>query len=273
MLVVLLLTFWLAGRLMRNWFHPPLSVAGIVWQVDTATADIDGDWGKLGAEQLLIQWSKVDGVDFLAPGGPGKPDWARISRQPWAKSVILGTVGRFDERSARADALALARDAAGIADKTGPLNVVGYYFPVEADPTWKEAPVVMPEALALLPRPLWISVYDNANIGGRALADWLAAWLPPDVGVFFQDGVGVEARTPAVARQYVDALSDKLGNARVKVIVEAFRPLSGGKFRAATVDELLPQISAMQGRDIFLFDGPHYLGPGEVDELARRMGR
>ncbi len=61
--------------------------------------------------------------------------------------------------------------------------------------------------LAPLPRPLWISVYDGRNIGPEALADWLESWLPKDIGVFFQDGVGVYARTPQVAAHYADVLS------------------------------------------------------------------
>jgi hypothetical protein len=269
------LALWRTGawRIVGHWFRPPLSVAGIVWQVDNATADIAGDWQKLGADQLLIQWSTVDGVDFLTDAAAGKPDWWRISRQPWARQVILGLAGDFDEKTARANALKLAQNAARIADQPGPLNVTGYYFPVEVDPTWREAPEIMTKALALLPRPLWISVYDSANIGARPLTNWLAGWLPHDVGIFFQDGVGVEARTPPVARHYADVMAASLGRGRVRVIVEAFRPLTGGKFRPATVDELLPQIVAMQGYEIFLFDGPHYLGRGEVDELARRMNR
>ena len=38
-------------------------------------------------------------------------------------------------------------------------------------------------ALDALPRPLWISVYDSANVGPYELAESLAAWLPKDVGV------------------------------------------------------------------------------------------
>ncbi|EPN68434.1 hypothetical protein A245_03653, partial [Pseudomonas syringae pv. actinidiae ICMP 19096] len=82
--------------------------------------------------------------------------------------------------------------------------------------------------MAKLPRPLWISVYDGANIGPAATADWLKTWLPDDIGVFFQDGVGVYARTAPVARTYADALRKRLGKDRVRIIVEAFRPQFGG---------------------------------------------
>lgn len=267
---------WFAGghRLVERLLRGPLGVEGIVWQVDNPTVDISGNWQKLGVDHLLIQWSKVDNADFVdgtPQGGAKQPDWLRISRQPWAKHVILGLAGHFGEKQARTNAVALARDSAALFKARLPLNIEGYYFPVEVDPTWKEGPETMKAALALLPRPLWISVYDSANVGAKPLADWLASWLPPDVGVFFQDGVGVEARSPAVARQYADALAARLGRNRVKVIVEAFRPKAGGGFRPATVDELLPQIAVMRGYDIYLFDGPHYLDRGLVDELAAGM--
>jgi hypothetical protein len=270
LLAVIGLIVWLAGgeRTAIAWRAGPVS--GIVWQVNNATRGISGNWQELGVEHLLVQWSEVDGVNFINPSAQGGPDWLRISREPWAKHVILGLAGNFDEKQARENAVPLARESAALAKLRLPLNIEGYYFPVEVDPTWTEAPEVMSQALALLPRPLWISVYDSANVGADTLADWLAGWLPPDVGVFFQDGVGVETRTPAVARQYADALSDRLGPERVKVIVEAFRP-DGGKFRPATAQELLPQIQAMQGYDIYLFDGPHYLDRNHVQALVEAM--
>ncbi|WP_206678073.1 hypothetical protein [Martelella limonii] len=250
-------------------------VAGIVWQLDTSTTAPEGNWQRLGVDHLLIQWSEVDGIGF-APGlgkrpAEKMPDWARIGQEPWARSVILGLAGNFSERASRDNVLALA-DASAVAAKAElPLNVVGYYFPVEVDPTWKEAPAVMPEALARLPRPLWISVYDSANIGGAALAGWLAEWLPDDVGIFFQDGVGVEARTPRTARDYADQLAARFGKHRVRVIAEAFRPLGKGRFRPATAAELVPQIRALSGYQLYLFDGPHYVDDALVDALAERL--
>ena len=90
---------------------------------------------------------------------------------------------------------------------------------MEIDPTWAEAATLGP-LLAQLPRPLWISVYDSANLGPHALVDALIKWLPPDIGVFFQDGVGVHAREARIARQYADVLSARLGKERVRIIAE-----------------------------------------------------
>ncbi|MFT8779642.1 hypothetical protein [Acetobacter orientalis] len=269
--ILFLLYLYHGAAVMQSWWRKPLSVSGIIWQPNNATTNIDGNWQKLGVDQLLIQWSIVDGINYLSPDTPQRPDWWRIGQQPWAKKIILGLDGEFDERKARTNVLILAQKSAQIIEQKLPLNIIGYYFPVEVDPTWAEAASIMPQALAQLPRPLWISVYDSANVGAKILADWLASWLPPDVGVFFQDGVGVEARTPLVARQYMDELAKTLGHDRVKVIVEAFRPGNAHQFRPATKQELLPQITIMQGYDIFLFDGPNYLSNQLVTDLASGM--
>lgn len=252
----------------------PLSyrVAGTVWQLDNATVDIKGSWEQLGADGLLIQWTVVDGLSFVPgiglPTALRLPDWDRIAREPWARDVIVGLAGRFDERAARTRMRELTELSLAVSRWKTPLNVAGWYFPVEVDPTWSEAPSMAP-LLRELPRPLWISVYDSANIGAKPLADWLDTWLPADVGVFFQDGVGVHARGPEVARQYADALADKLGKHRLRVIAEAFRPQATG-FRAASAAELRPQIAAYHGYQVYLFDGPHYVSDRLIDDLQAK---
>jgi hypothetical protein len=256
----------LAGCALRV---PPIE--GTVWQIDNENAAPRGDWQRLGASTLLIQWTVVDGIAFRENTGlplGTLPDWPRIAGEPWAREVILGLAGRFDERSARADMTALAETSARLAALPTPLNVVGYYFPVEMDPTWPEAPQLT-ALLAELPRPLWISVYDSANVGPEELASSLGRWLPPDVGVFFQDGVGVHAREAWVARHYVAVLQRSLGKGRVRVIAEAFRPAPGGGFRPATIDELRPQLAQYSGLPIYLFEGPRYVSPKVVDELVK----
>ncbi|WP_370518250.1 hypothetical protein [Polaromonas sp. Pch-P] len=248
---------------------PPL--AGVVWQPDNKTLDPRGNWQRMGATELLVQWTAVDGVAFvnnpLLPVAAQLPAWPRIAGEAWAQDVIVGLAGRFDEKAARADIVQLAQASAVLAAQPTPLKVTGWYFPVEIDPTWKEAPSLAP-LLAALPRPLWISVYDSANVGPEALVQGLAQWLPPDVGVFFQDGVGVHAREAHVAREYADVLSAKLGRERVRIIAEAFRPQSGGGFRSATIDELRPQLARYAGYRIYLFDGPHYVPDALTAQIA-----
>ncbi len=248
---------------------PPL--AGIVWQPDNKTLDPRGNWQRMGATELLVQWTAVDGVAFvenpLMPVAARLPAWPRIAGEAWAQDVILGLAGRFDEKAARADIVKLAEASVVLAGLPTPLKVTGWYFPVEIDPTWTEAPSLAP-LLASLPRPLWISVYDSANVGPEALVQGLAKWLPQDVGVFFQDGVGVHAREARIAKQYADVLSAKLGRDRVRIIAEAFRPQAGGGFRSATIDELTPQLAHYAGYRIYLFDGPHYVPDSLTAEIA-----
>jgi len=253
---------------------PDHGIKGIVWQVDNATVDINGDWGSLGIRELLIQWTVVDELAFIPgtglPLASRLPDWDRIARQPWAREVILGLAGRFQETEARQNVDRLVELSKQISSLPTPLNVSGWYFPVEVDPTWSDAPR-MGALLAELPRPLWISVYDSANVGARTLADWLESWLPKDVGVFFQDGVGVYARDAMTARLYADTLAAMLGQERLRVIVEAFRPNGANGFRSATIEELSPQIEALSEHHLYLYDGPHYVNEDLVRSLERAV--
>jgi hypothetical protein len=246
-------------------------IEGLVWQPDNDTVAPRGDWQRLGVSKLLVQWTAVDGISFVENGGlpsaPKLPDWQRIAQEPWAREVIVGLAGRFDEGQARAGIAELALQSQRIAQsKPAGLNVAGWYFPVEIDPTWAEAPKLAP-LLQSLPRPLWISVYDSANVGPNELAESLASWLPRDVGVFFQDGVGVHAREAYVARHYANVLAAKLGKQRVRLIAEAFRPRQGGGFRPATLEELRPQLATYEGYPIYLFEG-RYVPNDLVNQLA-----
>jgi len=249
----------------------PEPVSGIVWQIDAQTLAPQGSWDRLGARTLLVQWIAVDHLSYVK-GGPWPqakrlPDWQGIARQPWARDVILGLAGRSDEAAARADVAQLIEVSEKLARLPTPLNVVGWYFPVEIDPTWAEAATLGP-LLAQLPRPLWISVYDSANVGPEVLLQGLTKWLPPDVGVFFQDGVGVHARDAKVARHYADVLSARLGKDRVRLVAEAFRPQAGGGFRSATIQEVGPQLALYSGYRIYLFDGPPYVNAALVDQVV-----
>lgn len=263
-----------------------MRIVGTVWQPDHQTRRPQGIWERIGARTLLVQWTAmddhafVDGCPAAANGAEEtppavantelKPDWRRIAREPWAENVILGLAGHGDENAARRDVAALAERSRCLAALATPLHVVGWYFPVEVDPTWQGA-AELAEHLERLPRPLWISVYDSANVGPEALAHWLDGWLPADVGVFFQDGVGVHARSAPVARQYLVALQKQLGASRVRMIAEAFRPAQGGGFRPATPQEMVPQLAAYGGHEVFLFDGPHYIDHSLVEALRESL--
>lgn len=258
------------GAIVNHSSNPIVQVRGTVWQIDNQTLYPHGNWDKLGASELLIQWTAVDGISYL-PGGAGPtaaqlPDWQRIADEPWAKNVIVGLAGRFDETTARANIAALVAQSIDLAKLPMPFHVVGWYFPLEIDPTWSDARLLA-ASLDALPRPLWISVYDSANVGAHALAQSLASWLPKDVGILFQDGVGIYARDPGVARKYADELVTYFGEKRVRIIAEAFRPQQGGGFRPATAQEIRPQLAAYVGFPVYLFEGPHYVNCHLVNQL------
>lgn len=248
-------------------------VMGTIWQPDLATVNPRGNWQRLGAQQLLVQWTAVDGMAFVTgsevPAAQETPDWLRIAKEPWAREVILGLAGDYSEPRARGNVEKLGTLSLALARLPTPLNVVAWYFPVEADPTWPET-ARLANALAHLPRPLWISIYDNGNIGSAAFSEWVASWLPVDVGVFLQDGVGLHTREPAVARDYFHAVVNRLGPGRVRMIAEAFRPNGQGAFRAASAQELTTQLSVYRGLPVYLFDGPHYVSDSVVESLVRQ---
>ncbi|MCG5237759.1 hypothetical protein [Xanthobacter oligotrophicus] len=248
----------------RRLGRAPRLMEGIVWQVHGGLLDPRGDWNEIGARSLLVQWLVADGTAFVPLPDLGlpliadAPNWTRIAREPWAQTIIAGLAGRFKEPEARRDVLALGALSARVARQSLPFTPAGFYFPVEADPTWTGVGQ-MAAAIADIPRPLWVSAYDNSNVGAKAFADWVEGWLPSDVGLLFQDGVGVYTRSPEAARSYAQVLTQRLGSERFRLIAEAFRPAGGDLLRAATAAELLPQLRAYEGFEVFVFDGPHYV--------------
>jgi hypothetical protein len=252
-------------------------LTGVIWQLHEGAPDMRGNWQRLGAHELLLQWLAVDGIAYIPGTGMRQskrvPDWRRIAGEPWAARVIVGLSGRTSEEETRRSIAAMAEESLRIAALRLPFKVAGWYFPAEVDPTWKAAAVALPPVLERLPRPLWISAYDGTDRPPEEFAAWIASWLPRHVGVMFQDGVGLHVRSPERARGYVKALGTHLGTERVAMIAEAFRPLGpanagGQKLRPATAAELKPQLAAYRGLRIYIFDGPHYLPEGVVDELV-----
>lgn len=253
--------------------EPPKGlIDGIVWQLYDGSLDPYGEWERLGARSLLLQWMVVDGKAFVPglglPTVDDPPNWGRIAREPWARTIIAGLASMSNEPEARRNVAALVDLSARIAQKPLPFRPAGYYFPVEADPTWMDAPKMGP-LLAALPRPLWVSAYDNSNIGAKPFADWIDSWLPKDVGLFFQDGVGLHMRTADSARLYGEALTAKLGRERFGMILEAFRPAGNGALRPATAAELRPQIAAYGAFETYAFEAPNYLKRKTINELLQ----
>ena len=74
-------------------------------------------------------------------------------------------------------------------------------------------------------------------------------------------------RTADVARQYADVITARLGNKRVKIIAEAFRPTASRQFRAATPEEIPEQLDAYKGYPVYLVARPHYVPAETVEAL------
>src|SRR5688572_8190139 len=98
----------------------PRQVTGIMWQLHERAPDAKGSWERIGARELLVQWTVVDGIAYIPGTGmresPRMPDWQRIAKEPWAERVIVGLSGRADEQTARrsldamlAESLAISR--------------------------------------------------------------------------------------------------------------------------------------------------------------------
>src|SRR5688572_2980491 len=97
----------------------PSPVTGVVWQLHPKAPDASGSWHRLGARELLVQWTVADGVAYVSgtglPEAPRMPDWKRIAREPWAERVIVGLSGRADEQTARRSLDAMAAESMRVA--------------------------------------------------------------------------------------------------------------------------------------------------------------
>lgn len=239
----------------------PPKIEGIFWQVDQLSK-ASGNWQLLGINTLITQWSVVDNRSFLKDVLVTKqwdvqPDWQKITAQPWSKNIILGLASIFQEPIARENINQLYEQSQHIIHAQLPLQASGYYFPIEADPTWHGVHL-LGQYIAKFNCPIWISIY-SAEPKAPLFEYWLESWLPPNAKVFFQDGVGVGTRTPEEAAQIYKTLKNKFGEDRIVIVLEAFRHKKDGTFRAAYPWEIAKQLKAYSGQSVYIFDGPHYL--------------
>ena len=244
-------------------------IEGVFWQPDNQTYNPAGIWDQIGADTLAVQWMVVDGYAWYNPAPfpswANQPDWGRITSAPWARKRIAGFPGAYSEPYARSHLNELYTMAWQMTNSRLPYTPDAYYFPVEADPSWADT-AAYGNVLQRLPRPLWVSAY-AAERQPANLVSWVNGWLPRDVGLFFQDGVGVGARTPTEARALADKLLASLSKQRFAIVLEAFRQQPDGSFRAAQAQEIIEQLKAYKGLRIYVFDGPHYLSDDTVRQI------
>ncbi|UUM29066.1 hypothetical protein NQU59_08310 [Acinetobacter colistiniresistens] len=249
----------------------PPHIEGIFWQPDLATTPPNGNWELLGVSTFVPQWSVVQSRSWL-DHDLGLEKWdkninlKKLQQKTWAQNILLGLAGEYDEKQARSNVLQLAEQSKKIIQNTKNIALKGYYFPVEADPTWICVDDLA-KAIRTLPKPLWISIY-SAEQMPEHLDSWLKSWLPNHTGVFFQDGVGVGTRTPQQARAVLDDLQKEFGKDKIVIVLEAFRPVKEGQFRSAYPWEIIQQLKAYEGQTVYIFDGPHYMNRFSVYSVA-----
>ena len=245
--------------------HAPAQLEGIFWQPDQLSA-ANGGWDLLGINTLVTQWSVVDGKAWMPIANletwSDLPNWQKIQRQAWAKHIVLGLAGSYQEPYARENLNLLVEQSQQVIKYQDQVKASDYYFPVEADPSWSGI-YELGLILADFNRPVWISIY-SADPQANDLDLWLADWLPQNAKVFFQDGVGVGTRSPQQAAQIYQRLIQRFGQNRVVIILEAFRRKNNGAFRAAYPWEIVAQLKAYEGQRVYIFDGPHYMNRASV---------
>ncbi len=257
-------------HLMQSEVQPP-QIEGVFWQPDLASTPPSGNWHLLGVSTFIPQWSVVQSKAWF-DHDTGFSKWEKninlkqLSQNAWAQHIILGLAGEYNERTARTEVLRLGKESQSIISKAQPIPLKGYYFPVEADPTWLGVHRLA-QAIESLPKPMWISIYSGETTPEH-IDMWLKSWLPKDTGVFFQDGVGVGTRSPQQARQILDQLQQEFGKDHIIIVLEAFRPTSKGTFRPAYPWEIIQQLKAYEGQKVYIFDGPHYMNRFNVYSVA-----
>ena len=94
----------------------------------------------------------------------------------------MGLAGEYNEHEARANVVALGEKSAQIIQEQNDASLKGYYFPVEADPTWLRVST-LGHVLEKLPSPIWVSVYSGES-EPENYDLWVKSWLPQQAGVF-----------------------------------------------------------------------------------------
>lgn len=172
--------------LFKNHGQPPI-IEGIFWQPDNDTTPPKGNWHYLGINTFVPQWSVVESKSWWKnsnlPQWEKAVDLQKIKQQPWAKNLILGLAGEYNEHEARANVIALGEKSAQIIQEQNDASLKGYYFPVEADPTWLRVST-LGHVLEKLPSPIWVSVYSGES-EPENYDLWVKSWLPQQAGVFF----------------------------------------------------------------------------------------
>lgn len=166
----------------------PAQIVGIFWQPDLHTEPV-GNWELLGVKTFIPQfgvnheksWFKTSHIKEWEK----IPDWQQVQQQPWAKNLILGLSGSYNEVEARANVNEHGKISLQFLQQVQlSRQPQAYYFPVEADPSWLRVSALA-KTLNTLPKPLWISIY-SGEADAPHYVEWLESWLPNNINVFFK---------------------------------------------------------------------------------------
>lgn len=251
-------------------------VNGIFWPTQAANVDFRRPWNALGATTTIFQWVAVDGSSFIPniwlPLNSKQLNLTNIATYPWAAKIVVGTPGLSNQATARTSAASLAALAQEYGTLIYPSNVTGFYFPVTFDPSWVAAPTVMAPLWSLLPRPLYVTVFYDSTVDGATGAAWANSFIPTDVTILFQDGVGTYGTDPVLA--LTQAMQLKKLHTKLELVTECFRPNpafpgSGSKYIPITVDEYYEQLTHYEGTGLTVhaYDGPDYLDSELIQEI------
>lgn len=275
-----------AGRLSVTRSVHVAHIDGIFWQTLNANVDYRSRWELLGVTGTMFQWVAVgttveEMASFLPNDLVSIPNKysktlniSDVATYPWAEDIIIGLAGFWGESTSRANTALMTTWATEIASLSWPTNVSGYYFPLEIDPTWTDAPTVMQSVFSALPRPLYVSAYYGNNVNTAEAAAWLASFIPSDVTLLFQDGVGAFNVSVPEAAIRINQLIAAFPANKVEIILEAFRVnpnyagVDGTYFLPATANQILEQAASFSklGK-VWAFDGPSYITSKIIQEM------
>ncbi|MGB0955032.1 MAG: hypothetical protein ACPGZP_03430 [Panacagrimonas sp.] len=234
-------------------------VEGVIWQPSDDYPAPQGNWQRLGADTLLIQWLANDGYARMPgtslPARVPMPQWSALAEHAWAGRMIVGLASRADLEAARREADALAAQSLRLATKLEP-KPAAWYAPVEISPDWNDAEAIA-RYLGELPRPLYVSAYGGYQMSDTDFVEWVLSWLPSDVTLLYQDGVGVGRQSVEQARRRADLLAARLGHQRFAIVLEAFRETVDGRFKPAPLWRVAKQLRRYRGLRVYLFSARH----------------
>ncbi|MGC4048549.1 MAG: DUF4434 domain-containing protein [Paludibaculum sp.] len=245
-----------------------------------------GYLAELRVREVVIQWSRYDGIDYSGLTGRVLEEAGRLGLGVWMGLAHESSWWRALEEGA-SDAL-LRRMAEGHLALAGELRTVvrgqrafrGWYLPEEIDDVhWQGAGASRLRAhvkgLRRRLRPLAMSGFSNGRMAPAELGQF---WRQVAGGgldrVLFQDGIGAGKLTLESWPGYLQALGRSLGS-RLTVVVECFEAAAGEagfQARPAAMERIRRQVE-LAGRYTknapVVFSLPEYATPVGGEAAAR----